>query len=614
MKAKALKIGYVSIAAALFITSVPFVKLSKTKAFTFRTEYTIYGDVNNDKVIDSFDVIALNKIIANEQYDKLYDLNCDEKTDSEDVALLRKYILGDKTIFEAYCNDDTDGDFICDLTEITEFGTDPDSADTDNDGLSDLEEIVSTKTSPFDKFSNGTTISDGEFDSDSDGFSNAKEVKLKTDPLNEDTDYDGLTDYEEINKYKTDPVNYDSDGDYIPDGDEIVLSYDPNKKSTDGTKNDNEIITEQYISADSELLKEINTNASIAEMSINISASGLAERSFKVESSKYNNVISYDNEADNALDLSYNPNLKINNLRLNFQLKKELKGNEEITDYMIFRFYPDHNILLPLETKYDNIDNDDKADDVLYTIIDGFSSLSELGTFKVINAKEYSQNITNSLQKIYDSYPEPKLSHDRYSKIVFEGADSNIYSTPDEAFNDILRKINICEDIAQYVFAIDYQNFASQRHHIQLDYIFNGTKCLETESVNRFNYDSYGIGHGGTYNIEGVRSSLEKDSNFSKYFKNYLYEPEEESYAINTSALGWAEHIERYFYNASERKYNYCFIIANRIHDVDESVYQKINKYGVKFYYIVPSSSYNSEAAQLAEKYGNKVYTYDNYQ
>lgn len=44
----------------------------------------------------------------------------------------------------------------------------------------------------------------------------------------QDTDKDGLTDYEEINIYGTSPYIADSDSDGIPDGEEVAMGRDPN--------------------------------------------------------------------------------------------------------------------------------------------------------------------------------------------------------------------------------------------------------------------------------------------------------------------------------------------------------------------------------------------------
>ena len=72
-------------------------------------------------------------------------------------------------------------------------------------------------------------------DEDRDGLLNGQEVTLGTDPYNPDSDGDGLTDGDEVQRYKTDPNKKDTDGDGIKDGDEVNKSKtDPTKKDTDG--------------------------------------------------------------------------------------------------------------------------------------------------------------------------------------------------------------------------------------------------------------------------------------------------------------------------------------------------------------------------------------------
>ncbi|MDZ7721532.1 MAG: hypothetical protein U5R06_01590 [candidate division KSB1 bacterium] len=97
-----------------------------------------------------------------------------------------------------------------------ELGTDPKKADTDGDGLSDGDEINRWKTNPL------------RPDSDNDGLNDGNEVhKYKTDPLKTDTDSDGLNDGAEVNQYKTAPLKADSDGDGLNDGPESKRSTNP---------------------------------------------------------------------------------------------------------------------------------------------------------------------------------------------------------------------------------------------------------------------------------------------------------------------------------------------------------------------------------------------------
>lgn len=72
-------------------------------------------------------------------------------------------------------------------------------------------------------------------DSDQDGLSDEDERLRGTDPNSVDTDKDGLTDFEEIDKYGTDPLKNDTDGDGYLDGEEVQSLHDPLKPPTDPT-------------------------------------------------------------------------------------------------------------------------------------------------------------------------------------------------------------------------------------------------------------------------------------------------------------------------------------------------------------------------------------------
>lgn len=125
--------------------------------------------------------------------------------------------------------------------EIAElFGFDPAEYDTDGDGLSNYDEIYAVGTDPTLKDTDENGINDAEDDSDGDLLSNIQEIEYKTNPLKPDTDFDGLSDYEEINKYGTDPCKEDTDADGLSDGDEIILGLDPLRQRTDGATLDSE--------------------------------------------------------------------------------------------------------------------------------------------------------------------------------------------------------------------------------------------------------------------------------------------------------------------------------------------------------------------------------------
>lgn len=84
----------------------------------------------------------------------------------------------------------------------------------------------------FDGLSNGLERTYGtnplEVDSDNDGVFDQDEIEIyKTDPLADDSDSDGLSDYQEIIVYKSDPNDPDTDGDTYLDGSEVLNGYNP---------------------------------------------------------------------------------------------------------------------------------------------------------------------------------------------------------------------------------------------------------------------------------------------------------------------------------------------------------------------------------------------------
>lgn len=114
--------------------------------------------------------------------------------------------------------------------------------DEDNDGLPHWWEA----SHGFD-ISNGA---DAALDSDSDGLSNLQEYQILTDPLNSDTDGDGLTDGREVLELLLDPHSVDTDGDLLPDAWEVANGLNGNDSTdasidsdSDGVSNYHEYLT-----------------------------------------------------------------------------------------------------------------------------------------------------------------------------------------------------------------------------------------------------------------------------------------------------------------------------------------------------------------------------------
>lgn len=108
-------------------------------------------------------------------------------------------------------------------SEEQRLGTNPVNPDTDGDGLNDGAEVNTYHTHPLNP------------DTDGDGLVDGAEVNTHhTDPLRSDTDGDGLNDGIEVNTHHTDPLRPDTDGDTLSDGDEVNRYHtNPLDRNTD---------------------------------------------------------------------------------------------------------------------------------------------------------------------------------------------------------------------------------------------------------------------------------------------------------------------------------------------------------------------------------------------
>jgi hypothetical protein len=102
------------------------------------------------------------------------------------------------------------------------------AADLDGDGLPDDWES---------RFSGGAfslTRDDSNGDPDGDGLTNRREYETGGHPLESDTDRDGLTDWDEVERFGTHPVIADSDGGGWSDGAEVAARLNPLNPDDDG--------------------------------------------------------------------------------------------------------------------------------------------------------------------------------------------------------------------------------------------------------------------------------------------------------------------------------------------------------------------------------------------
>lgn len=141
--------------------------------------------------------------------------------DGIELAGWDTYIIGVKW-YTAYADpalEDTDNDGLDDEEEYRER-TNPEEADTDGDGAFDALEVMGWKVFVYSERT-------GELKA---GYESG--VTVYSDPLNQDTDYDGLLDGEEYGI--SDPNNRDTDGDHISDAaDSNIIGIEARSPSID---------------------------------------------------------------------------------------------------------------------------------------------------------------------------------------------------------------------------------------------------------------------------------------------------------------------------------------------------------------------------------------------
>ncbi len=159
--------------------------------------------------------------------------NPDEKLTKDNLKSylnsLKKYIIDQEILKVSTSKVDTDKDGISNWKETNIYNTDPTKKDTDGDKLNDGDEINKHKTDPLKTDTDGDEFNDGQ---EINGFIDDEKKLQKTDPLDplsfpintkiqvkkgtDDSDKDGLCDLCEI-KMGTDPDNQDSDNDGLID-------------------------------------------------------------------------------------------------------------------------------------------------------------------------------------------------------------------------------------------------------------------------------------------------------------------------------------------------------------------------------------------------------------
>lgn len=420
-----------------------------------------YGDVNNDGIVDCFDLVTVRKNMNNNieyKYDVMpeYFLNT-----------LTYYVLEAYDTFNINMVIDNDNDGITNWIEIDFLNTSPDNDDTDKDGLPDKYEIASLQSDPT---VSGTDATD---DVDNDGLSNIDEYLNGTEPLKADSDSDGVSDYDELKVYKTNPIMTDTDEDGLDDYSELQLNLNPLLSKTHGDVLDSEYKIEQSIPATSKVFSDINTEDSPYEMSIKINTNGYAEKELSVTESGYSHAIDSDAIIGSILEISTSERCSPDSMTIEYKVDKAyqnctlseysnidtLKG---INNLCIFKYFEEINMLLPVETKFNG--------DIVYTETD------ELGTYCLVDLSKWFNSlnippteIKNAINNPENYSPQLSLANDA----IDIQADLNSTSSESASANSDVRQNPI--DI---VFLFQRESTLSTESISELRFCFNLIKLI----------------------------------------------------------------------------------------------------------------------------------------
>ncbi len=217
-------------------------------------------------------------------------------------------------------------------------------------------------------------------DYDNDGLTLSQEYEYDTNPFKNDTDEDGLFDYDEIFVFRTNPLKKDTDYDGMSDGTEVSSNLNPLLPDSDfnGISDSKEVVEQkiEFNLLDNSYTKSLGT---IPKIFIN----GKGDYSYKISAEPIlnNNIIkNLGCIVGTAFDFKHEDLLQFENSVLSFEISDEILNEHEIDDLCIAYYETDTNTLIPLETSTTS-----------YNTIS--STVDHYSIFLVIDTKKYLSDI-----------------------------------------------------------------------------------------------------------------------------------------------------------------------------------------------------------------------------
>ncbi|MCM1508719.1 MAG: VWA domain-containing protein [Ruminococcus flavefaciens] len=164
-----------------------------------------------------------------------------------------------------------------------------------------------------------------------------------------DSDDDELSDGDEVNTYSTDPLEPDTDFDGLSDSDELVLGTDPNLPDTDGdgTLDGEEKFAQTYI------LDVENEECAVQQVIVSMEGTGNLQNTMSVD-----NIMDKDFICSGVVGLvgvpfSIKTTSEFDTATLSFKIDQSKLGDTDFNDLLFLWYDEDNYQFVELETTYD---------------------------------------------------------------------------------------------------------------------------------------------------------------------------------------------------------------------------------------------------------------------
>ena len=316
---------------------------------------------------------------------------------------------------------DTDEDGLFDIYEKV-IDTDPLNPDTDGDGLPDGYEVITLNTDPLEIDTDGNGISDADEDFDNDNLNNLGEYQNLTEPFNPDTDDDGFLDGDEVYTYNTDPLNPDTDNDGLLDGEE---SYDGSMYTKYGVyfdplnpdTNGNGILDGDEVFGQSKQQSVETYDETITDVKVDMDTNGNIERNLSIESMYNIDAMSTNVYAMIGEPFNFTSSTNFKSATITFKIDQSKLGDTLFDNLIILWYNEEDQVFEEMPTTRDAVNS------TVSTTTTHFSQ------YMVVDSQKWYANWNNSLSELRKMWTAGTSYQRNLHTILMMDCSSSAYSS-----------------------------------------------------------------------------------------------------------------------------------------------------------------------------------------